>query len=132
MNYIVDTSVWSLALRRHSQVRSLEVRKLRTLLEEGERIFMVGVILQEILQGIKIKSQFIQIQDAMAFIPILSEKREDYFYAAELYNICRAKGIVAGTIDFLIASIAIRNECSLLTADRDFHHIAKHTKLKLL
>ena len=132
MKYIVDTSVWSQALRREHRKETEEVYKLNTLLNEGERVYLLGVILQEILQGVKHSEQFKKIKEALSFFPIIEATCEDHIHAAELYNHCRSKGIQASTIDFLISAIAIRNECHLLTADRDFQHIAKHTKLKLL
>lgn len=132
MKYIVDTSVWSLALRREHHRDTEEVRKLKILLKEGERVFVTGIILQEILQGIRRDEQFRQIQESLSFFPILEATREDHIFAAELYNLCRAKSVQASTIDFLIAALAIRNECLLLTSDRDFQHIAKYTELKLV
>lgn len=132
MKYLIDTSVWSLALRRDPHRDTEEVRKLKILLKEGERVFVTGIILQEILHGIRKNDQFRQIQDLLSFFPMLESTREDHIFAAELYNLCRAKGVQASTVDFLIASQTIRNECLLLTSDRDFCHIAKHTELKLL
>lgn len=132
MKCLVDTSVWSQAFRRRSRRETEEVRKLEILLKGGERIFVAGVIVQEILQGIRQPEQFRQVQEALSFFPILATAREDHVFAAELFNLCRAKGVQASTIDFLIASLAIRNDCALLTSDRDFQHIAKHTELSLL
>lgn len=132
MKYIVDTSVWSMALRREHHKETIEVRKLKVLLNEGERVFLLGIILQEILQGIKRQDQFKQIKETLSFLPMIEAGREDYIYAAELYNKCRSKGVQASAIDFLIASVSIRNECLLLATDRDFLHISKHTELKLV
>lgn len=132
MKYLVDTSVWSQALRREHHRETEAVKKLEILLKEGERVFVAGVILQEILQGIRKLDQFRQIQESLSFFPILETTREDHVYAAELHNLCRAKGVQASTIDFLIASLAIRNECLLLTSDHDFQYIAKYSDLKLV
>lgn len=132
MKYLIDTSVWSQALRREHHRETEEVNKLEILLKEGERVFVAGVILQEILQGVRKSEQFRQIQESLSFFPILETTREDHVFAAELYNLCRTKGVQASTIDFLIASLAIRNKCLLLTSDKDFQHIAKHTELKLI
>ena len=132
MKYIVDTSVWSQALRREPVRPTAETQKLKLLLESGERIFLPGVILQEILQGVRQAQQSKKIFEALKYFPLLEAKREDYVFAAELYNQCRTKGFQGATIDFLIAALAIKNECILLSADRDFTSIAKHTALKLL
>jgi len=132
MKYIVDTSVWSMALRRVGHQETQGVRKLTILLKEGERIFLPGVILQEILQGVRHSAQFKKIRESLSYFPFLDATYDDFIFAAELFNSCRAKGIQATTIDFLIASLAIRNDCLLLTSDKDFIYIAKHSKLKLL
>jgi predicted nucleic acid-binding protein len=132
MKYVVDTSVWSLALRKKGHRKTEEVRKLSVLLKEGERVFVPGINLQEVLQGIRNNEQFKQIRDALACFPSLETSRDDSIFAAELFNTCRAKGIQASTIDFLIASIVIRNNCILLSADKDFVHISKHCELRLL
>lgn len=131
MKYIVDTSVWSQALRRDPVHPTAETQKLKLLLESGERIFLPGVILQEILQGVRQPQQFKKIFEALKYFPLLEAKREDYVLAAELYNQCRTKGFQGATIDFLIAALAINNDCALLSADRDFLQIAKQTALKL-
>lgn len=132
MNCIVDTSVWSLALRRNKTVESIEVHKLKTLINKGEKIFLLGIIVQEILQGIRDCGQLKKVRDAISCFPIIEPVFEDYVYAAELFNHCRSKGIQASTIDFLIASICIRNDFFLLSADKDFQNICRHSKLKLL
>lgn len=131
MKCIVDTSVWSQALRREHHRETDETRKLTILLKEGERIFLPGIILQEILQGVRRQEQFKRIRESLSFFPIMETRRDDYVFAAELFNYCRSKGVQAATIDFLITSLAIRNECLLLTSDKDFAHIARHSDLKL-
>lgn len=135
MKYIVDTCVWSLALRRKPPTHDnhpLAVNKLNTLLEHGERIFLIGIILQEILQGIRNKDQFAKVADALSYFPMLEESKDIHLLAAELFNTCRAKGVQASTIDFLITAAAIKNDCVLLTIDKDFERISKHADLQLL
>ena len=43
----------------------------------------------------------------------------------------RRAGVQAGTIDALLAQLCIRHDLTLLTADRDFTHIAQHCPLRL-
>ena len=132
MRYIVDTCVWSQALRRAPHSETEELRKLRLLIEEGEVILMPGMILQEVLQGIRDEAQFHLLREILGAFPFLEGSAEDYAFGAELFNSCRSKGIQAATIDFLIAALAIRHDCALLTADADFQRIAKHADLRLL
>ncbi len=132
MNYIVDTSVWSLALRRKSHSSDPKVIKLAAMLTNGSPIALLGVILQEILSGINSKPSFEQVKNYLEPFPILSLEREDYIAAAQLSNLCRSKGVQASTIDFQIAAVCIRNNCALLTCDNDFVHIAEYSLLQLI
>ena len=131
MRIIVDTSIWSLALRRHSPIQNPESEALRKIIQGGEDIYLIGIILQEILQGIKKPEDFTNLKKYLDAFSLLEIKREDYIEAAELKNHLSRKGVQVSTIDVLIAAAAIVNDCCLYTNDRDFDHIAKHSQLKL-
>lgn len=132
MKVIVDTSIWSLALRRHTPSLKPETEVLRKIIEQGENIFLLGIILQEILQGVKEQAAFKRIKEHFEAFPMLEITREIYVKAAELKNHLSKNGVQAGTVDALIAAAAISSECYLFTNDNDFNRIAKHSKLKLL
>ena len=51
MTLLVDTSVWSLALRRDGPTDTKEVIALREALEGADAVVTTGLILQELLQG---------------------------------------------------------------------------------
>lgn len=127
----MDTSVWSQAFRRQRPVDGPEIQKLRTLLEQEEEIFLLGVILMEILQGVKDRIYFERLKRSLSIFPLLEPTRDDYAYAAEIRNTCISKGIQASTIDFLIAAMAIRSNAYLLTSDKDFSHMAPMIPLKI-
>ena len=123
MNVLVDTSVWSLALRRDAPPDLPEVRELRTSLEAGGAC-CTGLVLQELLQGFSKPKASNRIISYFSALPLLVPDRDDHIHAAELRNRCRRKGIQAGTMDALLAQLCIRYELTMLTTDRDFHHIA--------
>jgi predicted nucleic acid-binding protein len=133
VNLVVDTSVWSLLLRRkeHDSSHPL-VQKLRTHLEQQDGIFMIGPILQEILDGIRSEGQFYKLIDYFSAFPLLEIDRSDYIEASRLRNRCRSKGVQAGSVDFIIAAACIHWNYALLTADLDFTLIAKHSPLILV
>jgi len=131
MKILIDTSIWSLALRRQSGVVNPESVMLRTLIEQGEDIHLLGIILQEVLQGIKNPKDFHILKDYLDAFPLIELTREDYIKAAELKNRLIKKGKQISTIDALIASASISNSCYLFTTDKDFEHIAQHSSLKL-
>lgn len=132
MKVIVDTSVWSLALRRKNPDIQAEATKLAELISDGQPIFLLGVILQEILSGIRERSLLIKIRRHLESFPVLEPSRTTYVDAALLGSACRSKGIQAGQIDLLIAQTAIEHDCYLLTTDKDFVEIARNSSLKLL
>ena len=51
MSLFVDTSAWSLALRRDTQSDHPAVAILRSALLGGDTIVITGIVLQELLQG---------------------------------------------------------------------------------
>ena len=132
MRILVDTSIWSLALRRKSDIMNPEAVTLRTFIEQGEDIYLLGIILQEVLQGIRNPKDSYALKKYFEAFPLIGLAREDYVKAAELRNYLIKKGRQSNTIDALIASAAISYDCRLFTKDQDFEHIAKHSKLKLL
>lgn len=132
MKIVVDTSVWSLALRRKSAADSPEALRLRELIEAGEQIQLLGVIVQELLSGIQDKALFRRLDNYLGAFPILKLERDDFVEAARLANTCRRQGVVVGTIDYLIASVCVTRDLLLFTTDKDFEHIARICSLRLL
>lgn len=124
MSVLVDTSVWSLALRRDSVERTREVEALAAALEAGE-VMLLGCVLQELLQGFPARERTQRLVDYLAPFPLLNLHRGDYVFAAEIRNRCRAKGIAVTTIDAQIAAASINHRCRLLSADQDFVRISK-------
>ncbi len=131
MRILVDTSIWSLALRRASGVINPEAVLLKTIIEQGEDIYLLGIILQEVLQGIKSSKDFLALKEYFKAFPLIDLTREDYIRAAELKNHLIRKGKQGSTIDALIASVAISHRFHLFTADKHFTQIAEHSELKL-
>ena len=131
MTLLVDTSVWSLALRRDVVASQPEVLALKNALLGDELVVTTGLILQELLQGFSGPRARTQIVERFASLPFLVPDREDHVAAAALRNTCRRGGVQVGTIDVLIAQLCIRHELTLLTTDGDFTHAAKHCSLSV-
>jgi predicted nucleic acid-binding protein len=131
MTLLVDTSVWSLALRRDTQATEPEVHRLKDALFGSEEVVTTGLILQELLQGFSGPKAQVQIVERFAALPLLQPDRDDHVNAAALRNTCRRAGVQIGTIDALLAQLCIRHELTLLTTDKDFTHAAKHCPLRV-
>ena len=125
MTLLVDTSVWSLALRRDADGDVPQLQALRGSLGAGEIVVTTGLVLQELLQGFSGPRARAQIIERFAALPLLSPDRTDHIEAAELRNRCRRSGLQLGTIDALLAQLCIRHELTLLTTDPDFPRAAR-------
>lgn len=131
MTLFVDTSVWSLALRRDRPGDLPEVERLANALRGGETVVTTGLVLQELLQGFHGARDAAVIQERFAVLPLIVPDRSDHIAAATLRTTCRRDGLQIGTIDALLASLCLRHDLELLTADRDFERIAERHSLRL-
>jgi predicted nucleic acid-binding protein len=129
MNVIVDTSVWSLVLRRSSPDPET-TRIVNALVHQG-RAQMLGIIRQELLSGVHTAERFEALRAELAHFQDLPVESEDHERAARLFNRCRTKGVQGSNIDFLICALALRHDLLVFTTDADFTHIAKVVHLKL-
>ena len=131
MSLFVDTSVWSMLLRRDRPDDLPEVLALAGALETGNRVVTTGLVLQELLQGFAGPKAHDQVVERFAAFPMLSPVREDHIAAATLRNHCRRRGVQVGTIDALLAQLCIHHDLTMLTMDEDFTRMAKHSDLRL-
>ncbi len=131
---LVDTSVWSLSLRRHA----------RNLTEPQKRIFdevagligeararLIGPVRQELLSGIRTDDQYQRLRQALRAFEDPALAVEDYEEAARLANLCRTRGVAGSPTDFLICAVALRREWSIFTTDQDFLRYARLLPLQL-
>lgn len=133
MKVLVDTSIWSLALRKKKQHNSDEIlliQKLVGLIEESA-VEMIGPIRQEVLSGIASPQAFFLLREKLEAWKDIPIESEDYVRAAEMFNICRKKGIQGSHIDFLICSLSEKHHLSIFTLDHDFVAYAKHLPIRL-
>jgi predicted nucleic acid-binding protein len=130
MKVLVDTSVWSLALRRRGRPNDPAVGELRSLIDEG-RVALIGPIRQELLSGIRTSEAFERLRDHLQ--PFSDEQLEtaDFERAAELFNTCRAQGIQGSNTDFLICAAAEQRNLPILTTDADFSRFAAILPIRL-
>ena len=119
MKIIVDTCVWSLALRRNTVGADPYIEELRYLVEEI-RVQLIGPIRQELLSGVKSKKQFNTLKLHLEAFADVELESEDYVLAAEYFNAARKKGIQGSNTDFLICAISSRRKMPILTTDKDF------------
>lgn len=123
MKVLVDTSVWSLALRRRREALSAGEQAVVARLDEllrDDRAALVGPVRQELLSGIREAGQFAAVRRRLAAFPDEPLATADYEDAARAFNACRSRGISASAIDILLCAVALRREWALFTTDPDF------------
>lgn len=134
MKVLVDTSIWSLALRRRvHKLSALEVEKRGRFadLVNDARTMIIGPIRQELLSGIREKAQFDRLRESLrpfADEPLTTEHFEQ---AAEMSNQCMATGIATTAVDMLICAAAIHADAPIFTSDQDFAAYAKVLPIRL-
>jgi len=134
MMVLVDTPVWSLALRRrpenlNDQEHDL-TQTLAELIREG-RVQMLGPIRQELLSGLREEAQFRKLRDYLRAFPEHALEAADYEEAAHMNHQCRTRGIAGSEVDFLLCAAAHRRGWVILTTDKDFRNYAAVLPVRL-
>ena len=130
----MDTSVWSLALRRKSEALSAGERaivaELSELIGEG-RAAIIGLVRQELLSGVKTAEQYEKLRLHLRAFDDEPVDRADYEDAAKFGNQCRSKGVAVFAVDLLICAVAIRRGWAIFSTDPDFAAYAKVLPIKV-
>lgn len=130
MKVLIDTCIWSHALRSKRPEFEAQVKSLETLIAD-QRVLIIGAIRQEILSGYSDLNKFELLKTKLSYFentPILDE---DYITAAKFYNECRQKGVQGSHIDLLICAVAVRLNVPIFTSDKDFGFYLQHLPIKL-
>lgn len=132
---LVDTSIWSLALRRRAIDLSKQeqglTQTLSRLVTEGQ-VQLLGSTRQEVLSGIREESQFRRIRDHLGDFPNVKLDERDYEGAARISNTCRRSGISGSPVDMLMCSVSLRHNWEIFTTDLDFLRYRRVVHIHLL
>jgi predicted nucleic acid-binding protein len=128
MNVLVDTSVWSLALRWKTEslnaTEKFLVAELSELIQEG-RARLIGLVRQELLSGIKTTEHYEKLRLRLRSFPDELIATSDHEEAAKAGNQCRGEGIVVSIVDVLLCAVAVKRGWAIFTTDPDFTNYAK-------
>ena len=130
MKVLVDTSVWSLVLRRRVPPRDDALAGELERLIVTYRVVMIGPIRQELLSGIRTHEQYEGLREKLSAFPDLRLHSQDYELAAQFYNQCRGRSVQGSNTDFLICGVAVRRDSSVFSADRDFEAYERVLQLR--
>jgi predicted nucleic acid-binding protein len=131
MSLFVDTSVWSLALRRDGPMAVPEVAALREALLGAQPVMTTGIVVQELLQGFAGPRDRDRLVERLTALGIVQPDLDDHVEASEIRNACRRHGVQIGTIDALLIQLARRHDLELLTTDGDFRSARAHIAFRL-
>lgn len=124
---LVDTSVW---IDFFSSSPGRAGAELRRMIEEVEPFALTGVIVTEILQGLR--RDVHRMERYLSLWEMLEPRGfSTYREASAISRLARSKGISLTTTDTLIAVIALEHRASLFSLDKDFSRIARITPLRL-
>ena len=127
---LIDTCVWSLALRGKNTRDKQIADELSNIIDQGS-VMIIGPIRQELLSGYSDKSQYLKLKQKLEYFPNLPITDDDYILAAEYSNTCRVKGIQGSHTDFLICAVSTRTKATIFTTDKDFQHYKLHIPIVL-
>jgi hypothetical protein len=134
LKVLVDTPIWSLALRRQAQNLNPHETRIKALFSElvaDGRVMMVGPVRQEILSGLRDPAQFRRLRELLAAFPDFQLRTADFERAAEMSNTCASRGIAGTATDMLICSVAYAAGAAIMSSDRDFMGYSKSLPIRL-
>jgi len=134
LRVIVDTPVWSLALRRARGALSrpqFEIVEEWSRLVQGDAVVLIGVVRQELLSGIRNRGVFERLRGQLRAFEDVPLDIEDFEEGARCANRCRAAGIAGSLVDYLICAAARRRGYAIFTLDADFERYARVLSLRL-
>ena len=129
---LVDTSVW-IDWFTEKKVITEQTSLLETYFTQQISVYITPVILQEVLQGIRMDKDYTATKDVLFTMSILRlDAVEAAVEAAQLYRNLRKKGVtIRKPNDCLIAYYALFYDLPILHNDIDFEQIARHTALRV-
>lgn len=128
---LVDTCIWSLALRSNAAKETAVMEQLSQLIDDNQ-VRIIGPIRQELLSGYTDKNSFERLRQKIKYFPNEPIIDVDYESAAEYSNFCRSKGIQGSHTDFLICAVSVRAKFRIYTTDKDFQHYSRYLPISLL
>ena len=127
---LVDSSVWiDFFAGRKTKATSYVIKSI----EESSDLCTCGLILTEVLQGIRSDKEYENVKEILSDLIYLPISKNTFIHASSIYRSLRKSGkTIRSPIDCIIATICLEHEIMLLHNDKDFIAIAQHTKLQIV
>ena len=130
MGILIDTSVWSIVLRRKSRNATPVASAMQRILTT-QAVMLLGLVRMELLSGVGSREFLELLKRELRSYRDLPLEIEDYELAAAFRTTCRNKGIQGSLADFLLCAAAVRREMAVFTIDRDFKRFARLIPIEL-
>jgi len=115
---LADTSVWIEFFKPESPIG----KKLEALIVKNS-VRICGIILFELLRGVKSEAEKTKILEALSTIEYLEMTKSLWQKAGEISASIKKKGLNLPLSDIFIAAIAIEYELHIFTLDKHFEQI---------
>ncbi len=116
---LIDTSVWIDFFRN----KKSEVGDKAEALIRQNRACITGVIIAELLQGIKTDTESNRLNQLLQVIPVLETQHQHWLDAGNDLRKCRSQGITLPLTDALIGAIASEAGAKVLSLDKHFNYL---------
>jgi predicted nucleic acid-binding protein len=130
---LLDASILSAAYRRNKRPAAprAPVTVLGRMIRANFSLGVPGIVLQEVLAGVRSHSQFQQLKSHLAAFPLLLATEADHVEAARITQACLVHKVLCSAAEALIAAQAVAAEARLFTLDRAYSAIAQHAGFQL-
>ena len=130
---LLETSILAFAFGQRSYPRNepKAVEDLRKLIADDWPLAIPGVVLQELLAGVREEEKSRRLQRAIESFPIVTATRQTHVHAARIAVACHLASVRCSTVESLIAALATESASLLFTLDRNFSKIAPQCGLRL-
>lgn len=126
---IVDSGAWAAYF---NGLETPHAARLDAVLRDEEDLAVLPIIVTEVLQGFRTEHGFEEAERRLVALPVIHPTLDCHVRAARLFRTLRGLGVtVRGAVDCVIAQTCLDLGAELLSPDRDFEQIARHTSLRL-
>lgn len=106
---------------------------MQALIAEAGPLAVTEPVIMEVLVGARTEARGVTLLRLLLRFDLLAfEPQSDFLGVARIYRRCRQAGVTPrGTVDCMIAAVALRSGATLLSHDADLAHIAQVIGLSL-
>lgn len=113
---IIDTSMWVEYFKGGNKEI---IKKVKDLIQ-NEKAVLCGIVLSELIAGIKRKKDEDIIKEALDALPYIETSKQSWILAGRKMKELLEKGMKIPLSDLILAAIATEKDCEIFTLDKHF------------